>query len=209
MSHAAVAQGHHDEHDDGLLRAHGTVLQTQIANGKIAIWLFLASEVMFFTGLIGAYIVLRFGQGEWPDPTKTLNVPLTALNTFFLICSSVTLVAALQAIQAGKRGMANLWLWATTLIGGIFVGIQVYEYIELFGHGMTPWVNVFGGCFYAMTGFHGFHVFVGVIAMLVLSIMGLFGCWNEHHYAAVVNTGLYWHFVDLVWIILFAIVYLI
>lgn len=210
MSDIAVdAHGHHDETDDGLLRSHGSILQTQIANGKICMWLFLASEVMFFTGLIGAYIVLRFGQGEWPDPTQTLNVPLTAMNTFFLICSSVTLVAALQHIQMGNRAKANFFLFATTFIGAIFVGIQVYEYMELFGHGMTPYANVFGGCFYVMTGFHGAHVTGGVIAMAALWIMGLRGKFDENNYAVVENTGLYWHFVDLVWILLFAIVYLI
>ncbi len=200
---------HHDEPDDGLLRSHGSVLQTQIANGKICMWLFLASEVMFFTGLIGAYIVLRFAQGEWPDPTRTLNVPLTAANTFFLICSSVTLVAALQNIQMGNRGKGNLYLLATTLIGALFVGIQVYEYMQLYGHGMTPYGNIFGGCFYVMTGFHGAHVTAGVIAMAALTGMGLRGKFDEKNFAVVENVGLYWHFVDLVWIILFAIVYLI
>lgn len=208
-TNTAVAHDHHQEPDDGLLRSHGSVLQTQISNGKICIWLFLASEVMFFTGLIGAYIVLRFGQGEWPDPTETLNVRLTAFNTFLLICSSVTLVAALQNIQMGKRGKANFFLFATTFIGALFVGIQIYEYQELFGHGMTPFENVFGGCFYVMTGFHGVHVAAGVVAMGTLWIMGLCGKFDEHNYAAVENTGLYWHFVDLIWIILFAIVYLV
>ncbi len=95
---------------DAPLMAHGSVLQTGISDGKIAMWLFLGSEVMFFTGLIGAYIVLRFGQGEWPRPEQTLNVPLTALNTFFLICLSVTLVWTLQSIQAGRRARGNALL---------------------------------------------------------------------------------------------------
>ncbi len=190
--------------------AHGSVLQTGISNGKIATWLFLGSEVMFFTGLIGAYIVLRFGQGEWPRPETTLNVPLTALNTFFLICSSVTLVWALQSIQTGQRVKGNLGLLATTLIGATFVGIQVYEYVELYAHrGLRPDSNVFGTCFYTMTGFHGAHVAAGVVALIVLSIMGLLGKLGPNNFAPIELTGLYWHFVDLVWIILFAIVYLI
>lgn len=198
----------HNSHA-GLLTSHGSVLQTQISNGKIAMWLFLASEVMFFTGLIGAYIVLRFNQGEWPDPTKALNVPLTALNTFLLICSSVILVWGLQHYQMGNRSKGNWGMFLTFFIGAIFVGVQAYEYYELYSLGMTPFVNVFGSCFYAMTGFHGLHVLVGVIAMFALWIMGLCGKFGPNNYAAVELTGLYWHFVDLVWIILFAIVYLI
>jgi heme/copper-type cytochrome/quinol oxidase subunit 3 len=206
-----MSQAHaHGHEDDGLLRSHGSVLQTQIPNGKIAMWLFLASEVMFFTGLIGAYIILRFGQGQWVDPTKALNVPLTAANTFLLICSSVTLVYALQHVQMGNRGKGNWGLFLTTFFGAVFVGVQAYEYYELyFHHGTTPFVNIFGGCFYVMTAFHGAHVLMGVIAMAALTGMGLKGKFGPNNYAAIENTGLYWHFVDLVWIILFAIVYLI
>lgn len=192
--------------------AHGSVLQTGIANGKIGIWLFLASEVMFFTGLIGAYIVLRGGQGfaHWPDPTKSLNVPLTAVNTFLLICSSVTLVWGLQGYQADKRGQGNLGLLLTTLFGAIFVGVQAYEYYHLWHDGvkLLDGANLFSSCFYAMTGFHGLHVFIGVVTLLVLTIRGFAGHFNSKNFAAVEYSGLYWHFVDLVWIILFAIVYL-
>jgi heme/copper-type cytochrome/quinol oxidase subunit 3 len=194
------------------LMAHGSVLQLGISNGKIGMWLFLGSEVMFFTGLIGAYIILRFGQVTWADPTGEgypLNIPLTAANTFLLICSSVTLVWALQSIQAGKRGLGNLGLLLTTVFGAVFVGVQGVEYYELYTHrGMSPSSDLFGSCFYTMTGFHGMHVAVGVIAMGVLTAMGFAGKFDEENYAAVEMTGLYWHFVDLVWIILFAIVYL-
>ena len=214
MSQSTATTGiHHDSgSDDGPLMAHGSVLQLGIPNGKIAIWLFLASEVMFFTGLIGAYIVLRFGQpaGNWPQPQNTLNVPLTAINTFLLICSSVTLVWGLQAIQEGNRRIGNWGLFLTTLLGAVFVGIQGFEYYELWIHrGLTPSTNIFGSCFYAMTSFHGLHVAMGVIAMGILTVMGLKGKFNAKSYAAVELTGLYWHFVDLVWIILFAIVYLV
>jgi len=192
--------------------AHGSILKTGISNGKIATWLFLGSEVMFFTGLIGAYIVLRMGQQQWVDPASPdfpLNIPMTAVNTFFLICSSCTLVYALQHIQEGHVGKGNFGLAATTVIGGTFVGIQAFEYFELYHHGFRPDADMFGSCFYLMTGFHGAHVAVGVIAMGVLTFMGLAGKFNSKHYAPVELVGLYWHFVDLVWIILFAIVYLI
>lgn len=208
MSTAAHAHDPHDSHGQPLLMAHGSVLNTQIHNGKIAMWLFLGSEVMFFTGLIGAYIVLRFGQPGWPNPALALNVPLTAANTFLLICSSVTLVWGLQGIQRGDRKTGNLGLLLTTLFGAIFVGVQAYEYYELYHHGVRPDANLFGSAFYAMTGFHGFHVFVGVVAMAWLWVMDCMGKFSPKNYAAVELTGLYWHFVDLVWIVLFAIVYL-
>jgi heme/copper-type cytochrome/quinol oxidase subunit 3 len=190
------------------LKAHGTVLNLQIPNGKIATWLFLGSEVMFFTGLIGAYIVLRFGQDWWPDPAQRLNVPLTAANTFLLICSSVTLVWGLQGLQDGNQRQGRMGLWLTTLFGATFVGVQAYEYFELFAHGVRPDSDLFGSCFYAMTSFHGLHVLLGVVVLLVLSIRTQFGAYGPKHYAPVEYAGLYWHFVDLVWIILFAIVYL-
>lgn len=204
---------HHDPaQDQPLLMAHGSVLQLGIPNGKIAMWLFLGSEVMFFTGLIGAYIVLRFGQDTWADPTAPtypLNIPLTALNTFLLICSSVTLVWGLQSIQMGKRAAGNAGLLLTTLIGAVFVGVQCYEYYELYIHrSMRPDSDIFGSCFYAMTGFHGLHVAIGVAAMAVLTVMGYMGKFTPKDFAPVELTGLYWHFVDLVWIVLFAIVYL-
>ena len=215
MTHAPVNANHSPDHghdESGPLMAHGSILQTQITNGKICMWLFLGSEIMFFTGLIGAYIVLRFGQGpgNWPSPDKTLNVPLTAINTFFLICSSVTLVWALQSFQHEQPAKGNLGLLATTLIGALFVGVQAYEYIELLGAGMAPDTNLFGSCFYVMTGFHGFHVLVGVLSLAWLTVMGFLGKFGPTYsqYAPIEMTGLYWHFVDLVWIILFAIVYL-
>jgi heme/copper-type cytochrome/quinol oxidase subunit 3 len=194
------------------LMAHGSVLQTGITNGKIAMWLFLGSEVMFFTGLIGAYVILRFGAGTWADPTADdypLNIPLTAANTFLLICSSVSLVWGLQGYQTDNIKQGNLGLLLTTIFGAVFVGVQMYEYVELANHGMLPSTDIFGSCFYIMTGFHGLHVAIGVVTLAVLTVMGYMGKFNSSNYAAVENSGLYWHFVDLVWIILFAIVYLI
>jgi len=210
MSHAPAHGLDLHDADEGPLMAHGSVLQTQISNGKMGTWLFLGSEIMFFTGLIGAYIVLRFGQDAWPQPDQRLNVPLTAINTFFLICSSVTLVWALQAYQQNKKAKGTLGLLATTLIGATFVGIQAYEYVQLYSHGVRPDTDLFGSCFYVMTSFHGFHVFVGVLALGVLTVMGMMGKFGPKpsQYAPIELVGLYWHFVDLVWIVLFAIVYL-
>jgi heme/copper-type cytochrome/quinol oxidase subunit 3 len=279
-------------------------------------WLFLATEVMFFTGLIGSYIVLRAGsphdaysniyppatplkglentngvllekvgasvaeverilhsaaglsaeQAEkvveavphgmivgltpekaealaaqlhaagaeakveplktynWPKPYDELINPLainlTAANTFILICSSVTMVLALAAIQQGNKLKCSLFLLATVLIGSTFLSVQIYEYCQLgiFHHyppGISatehfrPSVSLFASCFYTMTGFHGAHVTGGVILLLVIFTGSLLGRWSATHYSPVELAGLYWHFVDLVWIILFTIVYLI
>ena len=179
-----------------------------VDRGKFAIWLFLGTEVMFFTGLIGTYIVLRMGSATWPNPDERLAVSLTAFNTFVLITSSWLMVKALHAIQKGDQKGLIAWLGATILGGAFFVGVQVYEYIELLGHGSTPNVDIFWSTFYAMTGFHGFHVFVGVLWLLWAWIAALRGAFPKENYLRLELAGLYWHFVDLVWVLLFTIVYL-
>jgi heme/copper-type cytochrome/quinol oxidase subunit 3 len=286
-----------------------------VTPGKVAMWLFLATEVMFFTGLIGSYIVLRAGSPataysnlytpgtrltdtmlhsegillteapdhekvlavlrsagglteaeaeaqvhalphalisgltpekakalekalhdagataeveplrtyNWPLPydelTNPLSIDLTAANTFILICSSVTMVLALAALQDGKTAKCSMYLLATVLIGSCFLSVQVYEYYQLStghhyppgisatGH-FRPAVSLFGSCFYTMTGFHGAHVFGGVVMMTCIFIQSLRGAYSRNHYSPVELVGLYWHFVDLVWIILFTVVYL-
>ncbi len=180
-----------------------------ISNGKLAVWLFLCSEVMFFTGLIGAYIVLRMATPDWPIPSTVLNIPLTAFNTLLLICSSVTMVKAFAAATEGNQAGIKKFLFATFLIGSLFLSIQAYEYSKLIHHGFVISGGIFPSCFYTMTGFHGAHVAGGVITIFILWIKSLRGKYSAENYAAIEYVGLYWHFVDLVWIILFTIVYLI
>jgi heme/copper-type cytochrome/quinol oxidase subunit 3 len=201
-------------------------------NHKLGMWIFLGSEIMFFTALIGSYIILRFGApGEWAKPGVVLNVPVTAFNTFLLICSSVSMVKAFAAIADGNPKQLNFWLLMTIIGGAMFVGIQVYEYTHLIQHGFVPsgvregselaeqvangslpeaTMGLYGSTFYIMTGFHGFHVTCGVIAMLYIYLTrALRGKYTQQDYRGIEAVGLYWHFVDLVWIILFTIVYLI
>jgi heme/copper-type cytochrome/quinol oxidase subunit 3 len=183
-----------------------------VYNEKLGMWVFLGSEVMFFTALIGSYIILRVAQPQaWSGhPNQTpLNIPVTAVNTFLLICSSVTMVKAFAAAQDGLQKQLRLWLLATVLIGATFVGVQVFEYQELISHGFTPATNLFGSTFYTMTGFHGFHVTMGVICMIYVTLKAFRGRYTAQDHRGVEVIGLYWHFVDLVWIILFTIVYLI
>ena len=179
-----------------------------VDRGKFAIWLFLGTEIMFFTGLIGTYIVLRMGSASWPNPEMRLEVGLTAFNTFVLITSSWFMVMALQAIQQGDQARMKNWLLATILGGSFFLGVQVYEYIELVGHGALPNVDIFWSTFYAMTGFHGFHVFVGIVWLICAYVGALRGSFTKENYLRLELSGLYWHFVDLVWVLLFTIVYL-
>ena len=134
-----------------------------VHRGKFAIWLFLATEIMFFTGLIGTYIVLRMGAATWPNPADRLAVPITAMNTFILICSSATMVMAVEKAMKGEHKKLLFWLGLTILIGATFVSVQAYEYFELVHHGNVPKVDIFWSTFYAMTGFHGLHVTAGVI----------------------------------------------
>jgi len=201
---------------------------------KLGMWVFLASEVMFFGALIGTYIILRFSVNEpWVQPGVVLNVPLTAFNTFLLICSSVSMVKAFAGIADGNQQKLKFWLLMTILGGAMFVGVQVYEYIKLVSHGLTPagfregselaelaladpvkygaaTAGLYGSTFFTMTGFHGFHVTSGVVSMVYLYFTkALPGKYTQQDYRGIEAVGLYWHFVDLVWIILFTIVYLI
>jgi len=184
---------------------------------KVGMWVFLCSEVMFFAGLIGSYIVLRFGASDtWAAPGEVLNVPVTAVNTFILICSSVTMVKAFAAAEADDQKGIKRYLLLTTLLGAMFLGVQAFEYTELVlhgewqgSHGFTPAAGLYGATFFTMTGFHGFHVFLGVVCLAWATIQAYRGRWGKDHHHGIEVLGLYWHFVDLVWIILFTIVYLI
>ncbi len=181
---------------------------TGIPHDKMGMWIFLCSEIMFFTGLIGSYIVLRFASPVWPHPGNTLNIWLTALNTFILICSSVTMVQALASVRDGDIRKLKLFLSMTLLFGAIFLSIQAYEYRHLLHRGFNPHASLFGSVFYTTTGFHGFHVFCGVVCMAFVTGKAFLGKYTPAHHQGVETIGLYWHFVDLVWIILFTIIYL-
>jgi len=209
MAHAAMAHGAVGSVDvmaPPVERESGA----GVYNEKLGMWVFLGSEVMFFTALIGSYIILRFAHPEaWKPPGVVLNIRVTAVNTFLLICSSVTMVKAFAAVQDGFIKQLRYWLLATVIIGATFVGVQVYEYSHLIEKGFIPSEGIYGSTFYTMTGFHGFHVTIGVICMTFVTIRAFLGRYTQTDHRGVEVIGLYWHFVDLVWIILFTIVYLI
>ena len=179
-----------------------------VDRGKFAIWLFLATEIMFFTGLIGTYVVLRMGTPRWPDPANRLAIDITAFNTFLLICSSFTMVYAVEKAMKGDQGGIIKWLGLTILIGATFVGIQAYEYKLLWEANCRPNVDIFWSTFYLMTGFHGSHVVIGLIWLACVWIATARGKYTPKNHLGIELAGLYWHFVDLVWVFIFAFFYL-
>jgi heme/copper-type cytochrome/quinol oxidase subunit 3 len=181
---------------------------TSINNWKMFMWLFLAQDAMTFFTLFAGYLGLRIGSHEWVDTTKYLSIPSTAVATFDLIVSSLTMVQAIAAIQRGDRKKMRMWLGFTILGGLAFLIFQMFEYHELLGEGGMAFTrHHFDATFFMLTGFHGFHVFCGVIYLSMVLLKS--HKYSASNYAHIEIAGLYWHFVDLVWIILFTLVYLI
>jgi heme/copper-type cytochrome/quinol oxidase subunit 3 len=180
------------------------------STAKMGMWMFLISEILFFTGLIGTGIALRVRSDLWAEPGEFLNVPLTAANTFLLICSSMTMVEALRAAEMGENRRMRLFLLATMGIGIAFVSIQVVEYLALIHEGFVPSHSNYASAFFVQTGFHGGHVSGGVVALAIVNWKALKGEYDDRRKTESIEMmGLYWHFVDVVWIFLFTIVYMI
>ncbi len=191
-------------------------------NGKLAMWLFLGSDAMGFMGLIGAYIVLRITSPDWMNPKLDpgFGINLTGFMTFLLIVSSVTMVTALAKIEKGDRKGLLFWLGMTILGGLTFLGLQAYEwthFIHQIGDLATaytaenkaaaPFTN-YQATFFSLTGFHGLHVSIGVVYLSCIWVRAWQGAYTAENHSPVELVGLYWHFVDLVWIVLFTIIYL-
>ncbi|MGA7990397.1 MAG: cytochrome c oxidase subunit 3 [Thermoanaerobaculia bacterium] len=177
--------------------------------GKVGMWIFLVTDAMTFGGLLLAYGILRVGNTQWPTPTSVLGIPFTAVMTFVLIVSSLTMVLALDAAKKGQRLGAVKWLLATAGGGIFFLCGQAYEYTHLIRHGFTLPSGNFPATFYVITSFHGGHVFTGVCYLLVTAAGVFRGKHLENGANFVEITGLFWHFVDLIWILVFTLVYLI
>jgi cytochrome c oxidase subunit 3/cytochrome o ubiquinol oxidase subunit 3 len=180
-----------------------------VSSQKLAIWLLLGSEAVFFSALIVTYVVFHGRGTSGPTSHQVLDVSLTAVNTFVLICSSLTMVTALSAIEHGATKALRNWLIATALLGLAFLAGQAFEFTKLGGLGVSIGGNLFGATFFTLTGFHGAHVLAGVIWIGIVLTRTLQGHVTPSKHEAVELVGLYWHFVDLVWIIIFTVVYLI
>lgn len=182
---------------------------TGIPSAKLGMWLFLASEVMFFTGLLGATIVLRAGMAHWPRPGEDLSIPLAAMNTFILLSSSMTMAMSVAAVHQADSKKIRLFLLLTILLGTAFLGVKGYEYSIKFAHGHFPGTALFWDCYFTLTGLHGLHVLAGIIANLWILWLTFRPNFLRSDGHRVELSGLYWHFVDLVWIFLFPLLYLI
>jgi cytochrome c oxidase subunit III len=183
---------------------------TGLNNGKIGIWLFLASEVMLFGALFATYILLRVGAVTWPRGSDLLNVPLATFNTAVLISSSVTMVMAWASLMRRRFGAYRGFMGATVLLGGVFLVVKYFEYTAKFHHELFPRTNTFLAIYFTMTGLHMLHVIGGMVVNAYFWGPGakLYHKNPEWFTNRVENSGLFWHFVDLVWIFLFPVLYL-
>ncbi|MDA9189455.1 cytochrome c oxidase subunit 3 [bacterium] len=179
---------------------------------KLGMWIFLTTDGMSFSGFLIAYGILRASL-DWPNPVKYLGIELSAIATFILICSSVSMVLSIDACKMHNRKAMIRWLALTALGGAVFLGIQAYEYIHLYSMGVKfasfeHGHNLFGATFYAITGFHGLHVLTGTLYLLFTLKRAIAGKYDNGNYNELEIAGLFWHFVDLVWILVFTFVYL-
>jgi heme/copper-type cytochrome/quinol oxidase subunit 3 len=226
VTHAAAA---HSAHDD----THGhPPTSTGLDNKKIAVWAFIGSECMLFASLISTYLIYKGRSVVGPYPHETclppacstplkaiLNIPVTSASTFVLLMSSLAMVLALAAVENkdqpkdtfGERilGSSKLWLWMTAILGSTFLGFQAYEFTSFVHEGLTIKTNLFGSSFFTLTGFHGAHVTAGVLWLLTLLAIDYRRGLGPNDAINVDIAALYWHFVDVVWIAIFTLVYLI
>ena len=210
----AHAHAHHPRQQH-----HFHSMEQQFEASILGMWIFLVTEIMFFGGLFMAYIVYRWMYPEaWASASNHLNVAMGGGNTLVLICSSVTMVLAVRAAQTGsRRGQINWLIW-TILLGTTFLVVKYFEYAEKFEHNLVPGPNfdpalaapeqIFFALYFIMTGIHALHMVVGIGIMSVILWMAWRGRFSPEYYAPVEVSGLYWHFVDIVWIFLFPLLYL-
>ena len=208
---------------DAPLAHHFHDLGQQRRAGELAMWVFLVTEFMFFGGLFLAYLVYR---NEYPQQfaagSQTMDLPLGTVNTFVLLASSLTMALAVQAAGASNRRLLVLFLWGTILLGAVFLGIKAYEYYHKFAEHHVPFVagfhaesadrlglSTFYNLYFLMTGMHALHMVIGITLMLILVVAAYRGRLMGPRSIVVHNAGLYWHFVDLVWVYLFPFFYLV
>ena len=197
MAHAVAAPTTHLETNTGL------------DNRKLLMWLFLGSECLFFGSFISAYLLYRDRSISGPYPKDLFDIPFTSVSSFVLLMSSVSMVLALAAIQRGDVRRMRIWLLTTALLGIVFLSGQAFEFTEFYREGLRLDTNMFGTTFFVLTGFHGAHVTVGVLILLSMWGASFKGKLTQENSLNVELAGLYWHFVDIVWIIIFTMVYLV
>jgi len=173
-------------------------------------WAFLGSDCLFFGSLIATYLLYKGRSLVGPYPADVFNIPYTSVSAFVLLMSSLTMVLALAAIQRGDQRGLRIWLIATALLGTVFIGGQYFEFMTFYHHyDLSLTSNLFGTTFYVLTGFHGAHVTVGIIILLSFVVMSFRGRVAPEQHLNIELAGLYWHFVDVVWIVIFTVIYLV
>jgi heme/copper-type cytochrome/quinol oxidase subunit 3 len=182
---------------------------TGVTNTKLAIWLFLSSDCLFFGAFIAAYLLYRGRTAKGPSPKDVFNIPFTSATSFILLMSSLTMVLALAAITRGDHRRVKIWILSTALLGATFVAGQVYEFTQFSREGLHIDTSLFGSTFFILTGFHGAHVVIGIIWLLSLWGMSTRNRLPTSKAEGVEIAGLYWHFVDVVWIVIFTVIYLV
>jgi heme/copper-type cytochrome/quinol oxidase subunit 3 len=182
---------------------------TGMSNNKLAMWVFLGTECLLFGGLISTYLLYKDRAITGPKASDLFDIPFTSVSSFILLMSSLTMVLALSALRRGDVRRNRLWLVTTALLGATFLAGQVYEFTAFVREGLGYTTNISGSAFYTLTGFHGAHVTVGIIMLLSLAVLSLKGQLGPEKSETVEIVGLYWHFVDVVWIVIFTVVYLI
>lgn len=184
---------------------------TGMYNGKLGMWLFLASEVMLFGALFSSYVLLRVNAVDWPKGTEVLNVPLATVNTLILIGSSLAMLKAWAALKMNDHAAYKKFAWITIAMGTAFILIKMYEYSDKFSHEHYPSTSTFYAIYFTLTGLHVVHLFAGVLVNLFHVLFGgkLWASKPGQFTNRIEVTGLYWHFVDLVWLVMFPTLYLI
>ena len=188
--------------------AHGHHTSTGLTNEKLSMWLFLGSECLLFGGLISTFLLYRNHEVDLAVG-DLYDIPFTSVSSFVLLMSSLTMVLAVSAIKRGNHRQTRTWLLTTALLGASFVAGQVYEFTVFYREGLGYTTNVQSSAFYTLTGFHGVHVSIGIVMLLSMFVLSLRGKVGPEKHEAIEIVGLYWHFVDVVWIVIFTIVYLI
>ncbi len=183
---------------------------TGLYNAKLGVWLFLASEIMLFGGLFSSYVFLRMGASNWPQGSSILSVPIATFNTVVLITSSITVVLAWAGLAMKNFEQFRKYMRITILLGFTFLAVKTYEYNQKFHHGLYPSTSVFMGIYFTMTGLHVLHIIGGLVVNIYFLGPGS-KMWKsdpDRFLNRIEVAGLYWHFVDLVWIFLFPVLYL-
>ncbi|MEE2768066.1 MAG: heme-copper oxidase subunit III [Actinomycetota bacterium] len=189
--------------------AHDQHTGTGLSNNKLLMWVFLGSECLLFGGLISTYLIYRSRFAAGPAPGDIFDIPFTSVSSFVLLMSSLTMVLALSALQRGDIRNNRLWLLTTALLGSLFIGGQVYEFTTFLREGLGYTTSPFSSAFFTLTGFHGVHVSIGIVMLMSLYVSSIRGNLRREQAETVEIIGLYWHFVDVVWILIFTVIYLV